>query len=603
MAQALPKRSEVAQELTWDLSKLFINDEACRQALQDVKAQAKDFRKLYKGEIEEGKAKLIVQALKAYDKLETRLTQIGIYAHLRPSTDMADAAAQRLAGEVFQGLAELSADLQFFQDELAKAPGDKLMKAAEEAPQFAIYLKDIQAWQKHMLSPKTEMALAKLGPTLGLPEDVYDISKGGDMRFPDFEVDGKTYPLSYVLYESHYCEEPNTAVRRAAFQAFSDHLKHYHHINATIYNAQVQKEKTISELRGFKSVFDYLLFHQKVDREQYDRHLDFTMEHLAPIMRRWAKLLQKKHGLDEMHYADLKLVLDPDNSPAVSVEEAQDYIKRAIAPMGKDYQDMVMAGFAERWVDFARNEGKSTGGFCYPPVSCPPYILLNWNDSFSELYTLAHELGHAAQGLLTERHNSMLEADFTWYDVESPSTFHEMLLSYSLLQEAEAKGDEALAKRTYAAMIENTYYHNFVTHFLEGYYQREVYRRVDKGENLQAEDFDQIFRETLEKFWGDAVILDEGAELTWMRQPHYYNGLYSYTYSCSLVISTEMFRRLREEGESATQDWLKFLAQGGPTAPVDHAKTAKIDISNTKSLDRTINFMGEIVGKLEDLYA
>ena len=99
------------------------------------------------------------------------------------------------------------------------------------------------------------------------------------------------------------------------------------------------------------------------------------------------------------------------------------------------------------------------------------------------------------------------------------------------------------------------------------------------------------------------MILDEGAELTWMRQPHYYNGLYSYTYSCSLVISTEMFRRLREEGESATQDWLKFLAQGGPTAPVDHAKTAKIDISNTKSLDRTINFMGEIVGKLEDLYA
>ena len=152
-------------------------------------------------------------------------------------------------------------------------------------------------------------------------------------------------------------------------------------------------------------------------------------------------------------------------------------------------------------------------------------------------------------------------------------------------------------------MIESTYYHNFVTHFLEGYYQREVYRRVDKGENLQAEDFDQIFRETLEKFWGDAVILDEGAELTWMRQPHYYNGLYSYTYSCSLVISTEMFRRLREEGESAAQDWLKFLAQGGPTAPVEHAKTAKIDISDTKSLERTIDFMGGIVAKLEDYYA
>lgn len=603
MAQALPKRSEIAPELTWDLTALFTNDESCRYVLKEIQGQVKDFRKKYKGEIQKGKVKAIVQALKDYSKLAVRMYQVGTYASLRTATNMADAEAQRLSGEVFQQLAQLGAELQFFSDELAAAPAAKLDKASEEAPQFAVYLQDVQAWQKHMLSPKTEMALAKLGPALGLPEEVYDISKGGDMRFPDFEVNGQSYPMSYVLYESHYCEEPNTAVRRAAFKAFSEHLKHYHHINATIYNSQIQKEKTISELRGFKSVFDYLLFHQKVDREQYDRHLDFTMEHLAPIMRRWAKLLQKKHGLDEMHYADLKLVLDPENSPSVSVEEAKDYIKAAMAPMGEDYQKLVLSGFDQRWVDFARNEGKSTGGFCTVPPQSQPYILLNWNDSFSELYTLAHEMGHAAQGLITQKHNSVLEADFTWYDVESPSTFHEMLLSYSLLKEAEAKGDEALAKRTYAAMIENTYYHNFVTHFLEGYYQREVYRRVDKGENLQAEDFDQIFRETLEKFWGDAVILDEGAELTWMRQPHYYNGLYSYTYSCSLVISTEMFRRLREEGESAAQDWLKFLAQGGPTAPVEHAKTAKIDISDTKSLERTIDFMGGIVAKLEDYYA
>lgn len=603
MAQALPKRSEVAPELTWDLSKLFTNDESCRYVLKEIKDQVQDFRETYKGEIKKGKVKAIVHALKAYSKLMVRMEQVGTYASLRTATDMADSAAQRLAGEVFQQLAQLEADLQFFLDELAVAPALKLEKASTEAPQFAIFLQDVQAWQKHMLHPKTEMALAKLNPSLDLPIEVYDISKGGDMRFPNFEVEGQSYPLSYVLYESHYCEEPNTAVRRAAFRAFSDHLKHYHHINATIYNSQIQEEKTLSELRGFKSIFDYLLFRQKVDRNQYDRHLDLTMERLAPIMRRWAKLLQKKHQLEEMHYADLKLVLDPANSPAVSVEEARSYIEEAMAPMGEEYQQLVLSGFEQRWVDFARNQGKSTGGFCSVPPQAQPYILLNWNDSFSELYTLAHEMGHAAQGLITLKHNSILEADFSWYDVEAPSTFHEMLLSYSLLKQAEAEGDEALAKRTYAAMIENTYYHNFVTHFLEAYYQREVYRRVDRGESLQAEDFDQIFRSTLEKFWGDAVILDEGAELTWMRQPHYYNGLYSYTYSCSLVISTEMFRRLREEGEQVAADWLKFLAQGGPTPPVEHAKTAKIDISDSKSLERTLDFMGSIVSKLEDLYS
>lgn len=603
MAQALPKRSDVLDKETWDLSKLFTSDESARQVIKEVSQDVINFKEKYQDRIQKDGGQGVVNALKDYEKLIKRFYRVGTYANLRTSTDMSDTEALRLMGEFSQAAAKFGAELSFFADELSKLKSETLAQAQDLAPEYATYLGDIAAWQKHMLKPELEEALAKLQPIMGLPSQVYDISKAADMKFPDFEVAGKTYPLSFVLYESHYCEYEDTEVRRKAFEAFSEGLRNYHNTNATIYNAQVQKEKIISELRGFDSVIDFLLFHQKVPRSLYDNHLDITMEKFAPVMRRWAKVLQKKHGLDEMHYSDLKLVYETDKSPNISIEDAKDYIRKAMEPMGEKYTEMVMRFDEERWVDFARNQGKSTGGFCTVPNKAQPYILLNWNDSVSELYTLAHELGHAAQGLLCQEHNAYLEADMTWYDVEGPSTFHEMLLSYSLIKQAEAAGDKEAEALVYANMIENTYYHNFVTHFIEGYYQREVYRRVDKGDQLQAQDFDQIFKETLEKFWGDAVILDEGAELTWMRQPHYYMGLYPYTYSASLVISTEMYRRLREEGEAVAEDWLKFMSTGGPTPPIEHAKLAKIDISDSKSLERTIDFIESLVAKLENLQA
>lgn len=597
MAQALPKRSELPVELTWNLTTTFTSDASCREVLKELQGEVDEFVESFKGRLQKDGAEGVVKALKAYENIVIRLSRVMVYTSLRRSTDMGDSSAVRLAGEAAQKASELSSRLSFFQDELAKLSSKNLTEAAQLAPQYNTYLTDIAAWQTHMLDPKVEESLAKLSPSLSLPEDVYEVSKAADMHFPDFCVDGKSYPLSYVLYESHYCEEPDTAVRRQAFSSFSDTLRQYHNTVATVYNAQVQQEKIIANLRGFDSVIDYLLFHQKVGRKLYDQHIDLTMEKFAPVMRRWAKVLQKKHGLDEMHYADLKLVYDPTGNPTVAVEDASAYISEAMQPMGQEYHDLVMRFKEERWVDFARNQGKSTGGFCTSVWKGQPYILLNWNDSLSELYTLAHELGHAAQGLICEANNSFLESDFTWYDVESPSTFHEMLLSHSFMR--KAKGDKLAEARVAANMIENTYYHNFVTHFLEAYYQREVYRMVDAGEQLQAEDFDRIYQETLEKFWGDAVVLDPGAELTWMRQPHYYMGLYSYTYSASLVISTQMYLRLMAEGESAAKDWLNFLAAGGPMAPIDHARIAKIDISDTKSLEQTIDFMASLVEIVE----
>ena len=207
-------------------------------------------------------------------------------------------------------------------------------------------------------------------------------------------------------------------------------------------------------------------------------------------------------------------------------------------------------------------------------------------------------MGHVGHFILAQQNNNILEEECSLYFIEAPSTANEMLLSNYLLQ----KNDDARFKRwVLSSMISNTYFHNFVTHLLEAAYQREVYLAVDKGELMGASDYSNIKREILEKFWGDAVEINEGAELTWMRQPHYYMGLYPYTYSAGLTISTQISQRILKEGENAVNDWLKVLKSGGTKTAQELAQMAGVDISTDKPLLDTIDFIGNIITQLEEL--
>ncbi|MDD3866519.1 MAG: M3 family metallopeptidase, partial [Eubacteriales bacterium] len=280
------------------------------------------------------------------------------------------------------------------------------------------------------------------------------------------------------------------------------------------------------------------------------------------------------------------------------VEESKRYISSGLRVLGQDYHDLVMQAYDQRWVDFASNKGKSTGGFCSSPYQLHGYILLSWTGRLSEVFTLAHELGHAAHFALNQQHQPYLATEPSLYLVEAPSTCNEMLLSQDLLSQND---DPRFQRWVLASMIQNTYFHNFVTHLLEAAYQREVYQLADQGEFLTATVLNKIKRDVLEKFWGDSVEITEGAELTWMRQPHYYMGLYSYTYSAGLTIATAASQRIRREGEPAVEDWLTALRAGGSVSPVEFARLAGIDINTDQPLRDTIAYIGSIIDQLETL--
>ncbi|MBR5382884.1 MAG: oligoendopeptidase F [Clostridia bacterium] len=593
MYMELCARKDVPVNETWDLSLIFANEELMWKTLDETKAAVKKFTGTYSGQL--NTAEKIVNCLDDMEPILLSVSRIWSYSGLALEADYTDNDLREREEKVSDELTRLESELSFVDSEILLAPEKELEAAAQIAKGCRIYLQDLIAKKAHMLSPETEKTLAALGRSLGVPYTIYNTMKLADIAFDPFTADGKEYPLGYSLYEDNYELEENTQVRRTAFRAFYDTLSKYKNTTAAAYNACVTQEKTMSELRRFDNVFDSLLFEQKVTREMYDRQIDVITERLAPHMRRYARLLGKKHNLDKVTFADLKIAVDPEYDPKVTIEESHQYVREALSILGEDYTEMVDRAYKERWIDFARNVGKSTGGFCSGVYRQNSFILLNWNDRMSDVFTIAHELGHAGQSMYSDRAQSYYDCDPSMYLVEAPSTMNELLLSNYLVH---IKEDKRFRRWVLSSLISNTYYHNFVTHLREAWYQREVYRIIDEGGSVNADVLSDLFRKNLELFWGDAVEIPEGAELTWMRQPHYYMGLYPYTYSAGLTVATQAMLRIEKEGKDAVEDWKKFLAAGGTENPVGLARIAGFDIMTDGPLNATIDYIGSLIDEI-----
>ena len=589
-------RKDVPLEETWDLTLLFRNREEYEEERAKARRKAEEIRAL-KGTI--NTAEMINKAVDLYQEYYTSLSLVLNYSELASSVDYYDQKAQEDYGWDRMLLSELEGMTSFLKDEISSNSEEVLREAAEKSESNRTFISDILREKPHRLKEEGEEILSLLSPILESPYETYNMAKLADMTFPSFTVEGKTYPLGYSLFEDDYQYEKDTGIRRTAFKEFSSVIRKYENTTASLYNAQCRKEKILSSLKGFDSVFDYLLFPQKVTREMYDRQIDLIMDKLSPHMRRYARLKKKVLGLKEMTYPDLLVPLDTDYSPSVTWKECEDYALEGLSVLGEDYLATVREAFTNRWFDRARNQGKSTGGFCASPYRKGSFILLSWNGRMSDVFTAVHELGHAGHFKAASENQSILDNDVSSYFVEAPSTINELLLAHSLLKRSD---DRRFKGWVLDNIINNTYYHNFVTHLLEAAYQREVYRIIDQGGSVQADTLKSRYKGGLEKFWGDDVVLTEGAELTWMRQPHYYMGLYSYTYSAGLTIATEVVKRIEREGEKAVEDWKSVLASGSTLTPLELAKKAGVDISTSAPLLDTIETIGGYITSLEEIF-
>ena len=584
-------RSEFPENELWDLTALYQDQEDFLRAIEKAREDIQKFVRDYQGKLSTFED--FERAFAELEQIYIQISHIGNYGFMPQTTDFGDESFAQIAQAAMEFETEANVALSFFDDALVGTDEAVLDRLGQEL-HLTSAIRQAKIKKAHYLGADVEKALTNLGEVFYSPQDIYTKMRAGDFAMADFEVDGKVYKNSFVTYENFYQNHENAEIREKAFRSFSEGLRQHQNTAAAAYLAQVKSEKLLADIKGYDSVFDYLLAEQEVDCSMFDRQIDLIMSEFAPVAQKYLKHVAKVNGLEKMTFADWKLDLDSELNPEVSIDDAYDLVMKSVEPLGQEYCQEVARYKEERWVDFAANAGKDSGGYAADPYRVHPYVLMSWTGRMSDVYTLIHEIGHSGQFIFSDNHQSYFNAHMSTYYVEAPSTFNELLLSDYL----ERQFDNPRQKRfALAHRLTDTYFHNFITHLLEAAFQRKVYTLIEEGGTFGASKLNAIMKEVLTDFWGDAVEIDDDAALTWMRQAHYYMGLYSYTYSAGLVISTAGYLHLKND-ENGARDWLELLKSGGSKTPLESAMIIGADISTDKPLRDTIQFLSDTVDQI-----
>ena len=582
------KRNEVDKSLTWNLSDLFKTEEDYKKALKEIVEKTDELVKIYEGKLD--CYCTINSCLEDLKPIYVLIDLTANYASLDYETDLGGKEQFERMVDFENTIAPVYAKLSFVETEILANDKRIIEKAMKENSENRRFLEKLLDRKDHTLSKEVESTLSALSGSFETPYRVYQQSKMQDLSFEDVEVNGVKTPMTYNIFEGCFEVDSNTEFRREAFKKFYKTLAKYENTFASAYYSNVQQDKAMSKVRKYDSVFDYLLSSQEVTMDMYNRQCDVIMEKLAPHIRKYARLLKRVNKLDKMTFSDMKMPLDSEFQKVYSIDECKNMVIDGLSVLGNDYKAYLERAFDNRYIDYVDNEGKASGAFCASPYKVHPYVLLTWSGNMSDILTIAHELGHGGHFSLCHQNQNIL-------NVEAPSTTNELIMAHYLLEKAKTDRER---RWILSEIISKTYYHNFVTHFLEAYYQREVYKIIDKGGAVDAETLNTLFKETMEKFFGEDVELVDGVERTWMRQPHYYMGLYSYTYSAGLTIGTQMCLNILKDNSKAKQ-WIEVLKAGGSKNPVDLAKMADVDITTDKPLLNTIEYIGSLIDEMERL--
>jgi oligoendopeptidase F len=590
-------RKEAPIEETWRLEDLFPTIEDWEAALRAIDSQIAEVTR-YSGRLGEGPGPLL-ECLEAAENLLREFSNVNTYATLLLSGDGTNPANQAIAGRAAAAMARVQAGLSFIEPEILELPEGAIEQYLTAEPSLWPFRRNLEKTlsnKPYVLSPEAEKILASLGEIMKAPHMLYNRTKSSDMRFePATDSAGREVPVSFATYEVILEKSPDATLRRNAFLSFARGISAYQNVLGGTFGAEIKKNVVLAKARGFQSTTHMFLHYQESSLKAYTNLLDIIQKEIAPHMRRYVVLRKRVLGLDRIMYCDIEAPLDPEFDPELTFDEAGKQIIESARIMGQEYTDIVSAALRDRWIDYVDNVGKATGAFCTSVYDAHPYILTTWGNRARSMFTLAHELGHAVAGVLTARNQRFSNIRMSMFIVEGPSTFNEMLLARHVL----SKSDDLRVRRWVLMQVLGTYYHDYVRHMIEAELLRRIYTLAEAGTPITASVLSATQGDILSEFWDGLVEVDEGASLTWMRQPHYYMGLYPYTYSAGLTCSTLMAQAIDEQGPPAVDRWLEVLKAGGSVKPLELMGRAGIDLEDPATIRKAVDYVGRLVDEVE----
>lgn len=574
----MKKRSEVKSNLKWNIEDIFATDQEWESLYGEVEKQI-DFS-AFQGNL--SKKEILLKCFKELDKVSYNLEKLSVYAFMRHDEDTANSFYNAMMTKCDNLEMAFSSQISFIMPELTSLSNDTLQSFIddEDFVDYDYQLKCILKEKPHVLSRETEQVLALGGQVFQGFHSIFGMINNADLPFPEIEIDGEKITVSHGTY-SLLLQSKN---REAREKAFKEYYKAFIGLINTIsqtYIGNVNKNVFLARARKYNSCLEKALLSEDVDKVVYDNLIEATKKAL-PILHDYVANKKSELKYDEMHMYDIYVPIVDNVELALEYEDAFKLVKEGLKPLGEEYTSLLQKAFDERWIDVEETENKRSGAYSIHVYALKhPYVLLNYQKTTNDIFTIAHELGHSLHSHFSAKAQPQSKADYKIFVAEVASTVNEVLLLKHLLNSTTDVKLKKYLLSYYMDMIKSTLFRQ--TMFAE--FEYKVHTACENNQPLTKDFLNQIYLDLNKEYYGNAIISDDEIQYEWCRIPHFYRAFYVYKYATGIISAISIAERIYSEGEVAVNDYFKFLSSGGSDGPIELLKLAGVDLTKTTAFE------------------
>lgn len=589
-------RDEIKETDKWDLTVIYKNDKAWYNDLKEVQSKVPKIED-FKGKIVDNASHLL-EFLTFDTALERKIFKLYYYAHLKHDEDTSNTTYQKMQGEIEELLKEKDEISAFVTPEMMKADYSKIKEYDNENNQLKEYefmLENFYRRQKYTLSEEGEKLISSLSRLIASPEDTYEALTDADLTFGNIVVDGEEVELTESNY-GIYIRSKDRSVRKAAFEKLFETYSRFKNTIASTFSGNVKALCELAKIRGYKNSLEASLFSDHIDRKVYDNLIDTVHKHLD-VLFKYYRLKKDILKLDEFHLYDTYVSIVKKSDQTYSFSQAKEIVLEALSILGEDYIQTLNKAFDERWIDIYPNRGKRGGAYSSGFYDTNPYVLLNFEGTFRDVSTLAHELGHSVHTYYSCKNNSYQNSSYKIFVAEVASTVNELLLIKHLLKKTSDKEEKKYLLNELMDLFRSTIYRQVM--FAE--FERNMHEKKEKGEILTNELLSEDYYNINKVYFGPDVVCDNLIRYEWERIPHFYYDFYVYKYAIGLSAACHIVEGILSGKEGALENYLKFLSLGGSMYPAEELKIAGVDVLDSSFVESAIGMFNEVIEEFKKI--
>ena len=592
-----PTRDQIEDQYKWDLTDFFPSDEAWEEELVAFTEQIPKIEE-YKGNLGNS-AETLAACLMLSDSLGGRAHRLYVYAALKLDEDNRVGKYQEMRDRIYMQYSRLSQASSYIEPEILTIPEETLKSYLEnnsDLNTYEFYLEDMLRRKAHILSESEEKLLALASPVARAPGKIFTMMDDADIKFPNvFDEEGNEIELTRGRL-SLLMESTDRKVRKEAYDAYNDTYLDYQNALGATLASSVDADLFYTRARGYNTALEKSLDANQIPTDVFHNLIETVSNNLEPL-HRYTRIRKQALGYDTLFPYDMQVPLVPESKMEFTYEEAKKLVLEALKPLGDEYLESLKMGLESRWVDVYETSGKGSGAYSWGTYSVHPVVLLNFSGTLDNVFTLAHEMGHAMHSHYTYQNEPYAYAGHSLFCAEVASTCNESILIKYMIEKAKDKNEKLYLLNYYINQILGTFY----TQVMFSEFELKIHDLVENGGALSAESMRKMYREIYEKYYGPDYFLPENRDLGCLRIGHFYRAYYVYQYATSYAASQMLSQMILNRTEGAQQAYLDFISTGSSEYPIEILKKAGIDMTKPEAVENTIQIFAELVDEYERL--